>query len=235
MLLGGAAAAITVPVATGALLTRERSGASAPAASADAAPPAPAAAPFEDVAADHPGASAMLWAHETGVQPASTETAYRPDAEVSRGDLALALHRLAGAPEVSFDAASAVLVDLGADGDRAAAQLWLHGRGVLWGDAELRVRPEDPATRADAAALLTALLRPALAGFGAVWEIPSEVALPEGTEPGSVLRDVAWLAAAGIGPAAEDVASWSGDPAVTRAELAQWLHRADGAAVDASS
>ncbi|NMA75787.1 MAG: hypothetical protein GX960_00755 [Actinomycetales bacterium] len=205
LLLAGAAAAVGVPLTVVALRGGE--------------------APFTDVAADGPGAEAMRWADETGVQPALSPTEYGADRAVTRGDVAVALHRLAGAPEVDLETAPALFTDLGDDPAERAALLWLHGRGALWGDAELKVRPADPATRDCAAMMLTALLRPALAGVGATWDATAEA--------GSDLPEVAWLAAAGMVPDSLSTTDWAGAAGMTRADLAASLHRADVVIADA--
>lgn len=237
VLVVGALAAAAVPVTAGALLRREpapapsAAPAATPSAQAAAEPSAAPAGPFEDVAAEHPHAAAILWADENGVQPALTATRYAPQDAVTRGDVALALHRFAGTPPVpavtgdaggASGAAPALLTDLGEDPARATALLWMHGRGALWGDAELRIRPEEPATRDDAAKMLAALLRPALQGSGITWEAPAPAC-----EPGSALPDVAWLLAAGMAPPTTVLTDWAGDADISRAELAGALHLAD--------
>ena len=148
---------------------------------------------FTDVGADDPGAAAMAWAHATGVQPALSPPAYSPHTTVTRGQAALALHRLAGAPPVDLEAVPVLLTDLGEDPGRAAALLWLHGRGALWGDAELRVHPDREVTRAEVATMLIALLRPALAAVGATWDVPAATASDPG---GDQVLDRADLAVA---------------------------------------
>src|SRR5699024_12028459 len=183
------------------------------------------AAPFADVPADHPDAEAIRWAHETGVQSAPSAAGYLPQAAVTRGDVAVALHRLAGAPPVDLQGLPVLFTDLGEDPARVAAVLWLHGRGALWGDAELRVHPDDPATRDCTATMLTALLRPALAGVGVTWDASADASLPPAEGPTSALADTAWLVAAGV--AHEAPADRDGDETVTRADLAVSLHRAD--------
>ncbi|MGP5006942.1 hypothetical protein ACTXJK_08610 [Brachybacterium tyrofermentans] len=235
LLAGAAAAAVTGAVGAGALLTR--SGAPAPLAAAQGGA-ASALSPFSDVEDGAEGVDAMVWADENGVQPALDGNSYSPGAAVMRGDLALALHRFAGSPAVPLDATPALIVDLGEAPDRAAALLWLHGRGALWGDASLQVHPDDPATQDCAAGLLTALLRPALAAVGATWD-PStgepSTGEPSGTDaasaeevgPWSALGDASWLEAAGILAGAITSSDWAGDERVTRGELAVTLHRAD--------
>lgn len=67
--------------------------------------------------------------------------------------------------------------------------------------------------------MLAALLRPALAGLGAVWTSEDE-------DDGALPLDAAWLTRAGMLPRPEG--DWDGDSGVTRAELATVLQRADG-------
>ena len=218
LLAGAAAAAVVGAVSAGAALPRMLG---------------PATSPFSDVADGDAGLEAMLWADDTGVLPAAGG-AFSPEAVVTRGEVAAALHRFAGTPAVPLEDVPVLIVDLGEDPEQASALLWLHGRGALWGDAELKVHPDDPATREGASGMLAALLRPALAGIGAVW--PSGGAdgsggaegrdLPAGLSP-----DAAWLTSAGMAP--DGSTHWQGEQAVTRAELAAVLHRADGVIANA--
>ena len=225
VLLAGAATAVTGAVGAGIVLTR--GGAVPSSASSAGGAAVGVSAPFPDVAAEDPAATAIRWAHDSGVQPALSARSYAPDQDVDRGAVAVALHRLAGAPAVNPAVLPHPFTDLGDDPDRVTAMLWLHGRGALWGDAEMRVRPEEPATRDCTAMLLAALLRPALAGRGVTWDPATDTALPQPVEPGSALPDLAWLGAAGMVP--EDVLpdDADGEATVTRADLALSLHRVD--------
>ena len=213
LLAGAAAAAVVGAVSAGAVLPRMLG---------------PATSPFSDVADGDAGLEAMLWADDTGVLPAAGG-AFSPEAVVTRGEVAAALHRFAGTPAVPLEDVPVLIVDLGEDPEQASALLWLHGRGALWGDAELKVHPDDPATREGASGMLAALLRPALAGIGAVW--PSGGADGSGGAegrdlPAELSPDAAWLTSAGMAP--DGSTHWQGEQAVTRAELAAVLHRADG-------
>ena len=203
LLAGAAAAAVAGVAAAGVLATRALG---------------PAVSPFSDVADGDAALEAMTWADENGVLP-GTDGAFSPEAAVTRGELAVALHRFAGTPAVPLEDVPVLIVDLGEDPEQASALLWLHGRGALWGDAELKVHPGDPATRTGAAEMLAALLRPALAGVGAVWTSEDE-------DDGALPLDAAWLTRAGMVPRPEG--AWDGETAVTRAELATVLQRADG-------
>ena len=218
LLAGAAAAAVVGAVSAGAVLPRMLG---------------PATSPFSDVADGDAGLEAMLWADDTGVLPAAGG-AFSPEAVVTRGEVAAALHRFAGTPAVPLEEVPVLIVDLGEDPEQASALLWLHGRGALWGDAELKVHPDDPATREGASGMLAALLRPALAGIGAVW--PSGGADGSGGAegrdlPAELSPDAAWLTSAGMAP--DGSTHWQGEQAVTRAELAAVLHRADGVIANA--
>lgn len=213
LLAGAAAAAVVGAVSAGVVLPRMLG---------------PATSPFSDVADGDAGLEAMVWAEETGVLPAAGG-AFSPEAVVTRGEVAAALHRFAGTPAVPLEDVPVLIVDLGEDPEQASALLWLHGRGALWGDAELKVHPDDPATREGASGMLAALLRPALAGIGAVWPAGGADG-PGGAEgkdrSAGLSQDAAWLTSAGMAP--DGSTHWQGEQAVTRAELAAVLHRADG-------
>ena len=218
LLAGAAAAAVVGAVSAGIVLPRVLG---------------PASNPFSDVADGDAGLEAMLWADDTGVLPAAGG-AFSPEAVVTRGEVAAALHRFAGTPAVPLEDVPVLIVDLGEDPAQASALLWLHGRGALWGDADLKVHPDDPATREGASGMLAALLRPALAGIGAAW--PSGGADGSGGAEGKDLpaglsQDAAWLTSAGMAP--DGSTHWQGEQSVTRAELAAVLHRADGVIADA--
>ncbi|MCT2176434.1 S-layer homology domain-containing protein [Brachybacterium muris] len=139
--------------------------------------------------AANPAQDALSWAHDSGVLPALPDGSFAPDAVVTRGDLALALHRFAGAPTPNLAGVPTPVADAPEDPERAAAVLWLHGRGALWGDAELRVRPDEPATQETGRGIVSALLAPALTGAGIDATTVLEAALTtgEGTTKGGTV------------------------------------------------
>lgn len=229
-----AGAVVAGATATGTLLTRATTDSTAVAAAdgstegSGAGAAAATDSPFPDVTADHPGLEAMRWADETGVQTARDDGSYGPDHPCTRGDLATTLHRFAGAPQLAVDAVPTLLSDLGDDPEQARALLWLYGRGALWADASLHVRPDEETDHDEAAAILTALLRPALAGVGATWEAAEA---PEGSgssSPQAPGADVLWLAAAGLVRDTALTGAGDGGQVLTRRQLATALHRADG-------
>lgn len=231
LLFGSAAAAVAVPIAGLALVTRSSATDDPAAARAggiiSSGQVRPALASFTDVPADHPAVEAIAWAHGTGVQPGLEDGTYAPNSEVTRGELAAALHRLAGAPVIDVDATPTLLTDVPSDPDHAAAVLWLHGRGVIWGDAELRVHPDAPATCAEGAVILTDLLAPALAG-AVVDAAPALQAVLSvlgsshtvGSGDSSATRGVAGLDG-------EALSAVDPDAPLTRAHLALALHQVE--------
>lgn len=189
---------------------------------ADAADPS---ALFADVAAHDPDLDAITWAHKHGVQPAMANGSYAPDAEMTRADLARALHAFAGSPQISVDPVPELFADLPADPVTASALLWLHGRGAAWGDDNMQVRPNDPATRDDAASMVTALLRPGLRGLGVEVGTPTQVPFEDLVPEDS--RDVLWLLGAGLLAFAQHT-RWDGEQPLRRREVAALLHSAQG-------
>lgn len=179
LLAGAGAAALALPVA-GAALVLGRAGRGANGLDTDAALSPSAANPAQD---------ALSWAHDSDVLPALPDGSFAPDAVVTRADLALALHRFAGAPTPNLAGVPTPVADVPEDPERAAAVLWLHGRGALWGDAELRVRPDEPATQEAGRGIVTALLEPALTGAGIDATTVLEAALTtgEGTTKGGTV------------------------------------------------
>lgn len=167
LLLTGSAAAVAVPALALAWLKLDPTGASARSVLGSSRS---ASSGFSDVDADDPALEAMAWADETGVLPALDDGSFAPDRTLPRADLLTALHRFAGSPEVDVDAAPQVFADLeDSDASRAAA-LWLHGRAVLWGDTDLRIRTADIATGTETATMIADLVRPVLVSLGAEWQ-----------------------------------------------------------------
>lgn len=167
LLLGTAAAAVAAPVTGLALWGRGLTAPPAAVPTPTAAPPTftvPEVPQLTGALSQHPAAGALAWADAHGVLPLPSGAS--PDQHLMRGDLVLALHRFAGTPAVPTESLPVLLADVPQDPERAAATLWLHGQGVLWGDAELRIHPDAPATHTATVQLLGSLLGPALVGAG---------------------------------------------------------------------
>ena len=109
--------------------------------------------PFADVAADSPYYEAILWAAEQGITKGISETAFAPDATVTRAQAAAFLWRYAGesAPTIANP-----FRDVG--GVLAEAVLWAAETGVTRGRTADTFAPGEGCTRAQ---LVTFLYRSA--------------------------------------------------------------------------
>lgn len=75
---------------------------------------------------------------------------FQPNQPVSRGDLILALYRMAGEPE----AFSTLFTDIPLQNPYAAASIWARATGIAIGEPDGSFRPYDAVTREECAALL---------------------------------------------------------------------------------
>ncbi len=112
--------------------------------------------PFTDLHADW-YCDAVAWAYENGIVNGTSSTAFRPDAPVTREQLATILYRYAEAAPAKQDKLSAF-----PDSDRVShyaeeAMNWAVNEGVINGsleDGALYLRPNGNATRAEIAQML---------------------------------------------------------------------------------
>ena len=109
-----------------------------------AAPPHP----FTDVVAPWQQA-AVAWLHSAGITTGTSPTTFEPALVMTRGQMAVMLHRLAGAPA----APPHPFTDVVAPWQRAAVA-WLHSAGVTTGTSATTFSPELPVTRAQFATFL---------------------------------------------------------------------------------
>ena len=121
--------------------------------------PAPeSAAPFTDVAAESYCADAAAWASASGIAAGYGDGAFRPNAPVTREELAALLYRYAGWKQADVTARG----DLSIFADEASvgawsrdAMAWACGTGFLTGTARNTLEPKSGATRARTAVILT--------------------------------------------------------------------------------
>ncbi len=106
---------------------------------------------FEDVRADAHYATAVRWLTGQAITGGVTATRYDPGASVTRAQMALFLHRLAGSPDVT---APAGFDDVSADAPYAMAVRWLQEQEITGGISATRYGPLEPVTRGQMAALL---------------------------------------------------------------------------------
>jgi len=118
------------------------------------------AAEFSDVAADRYCAAAVAWAAEQGIVEGYDDGTFRPDAPMSRQQMAAVLARYAKSKglDTSKQASLDGFSDGGAVGAWARpAMEWAVAEGVFQGGTDGALRPEGTLTRAHSAALLVRL------------------------------------------------------------------------------
>lgn len=108
---------------------------------------------YPDVPANHGLFRMVHWAKERGLMAGHADGTFRPDAALSRGDVAIALYRSAGSPVFELPPASQFR-DVKAGAPAYAAVHWLRSKSLDRAFAENKYRPARPMTRADLAGLL---------------------------------------------------------------------------------
>ena len=103
---------------------------------------------FSDVTAAYQQ-SAVAWLARRSRPPASGPTRFFPDEELSRGEFAVMLHRVAGQPSAGPHPFSDVTAPLE---QRAVA--WLAAESITTGTGHTTFSPDEPITRAQLAAFL---------------------------------------------------------------------------------
>ncbi len=109
---------------------------------------AAAEAPFTDVPSDAWYAEGVNWCRENGIISGTSDTAFSPDAAMTRAMLAVVLHRIAGSPE----AAAPSFTDVPAW--CAGAVGWAAEQGLMSGYGNGLFGAGDPVTREQLAAIL---------------------------------------------------------------------------------
>ncbi len=106
---------------------------------------------FNDVPEDAFYAQAVAWMVEQGITTGRTRDRFDPSSDVSRAQSIVFLHRLAGEPQgearIEFD-------DVGSDAWYRNALAWALEHNIAWWAEQSTFDAEEPATRAEIAALL---------------------------------------------------------------------------------
>ena len=181
--------------------------------------PATPKLPFTDVSEDDWFYADAVYLYEKGVMRGTDDETFAPGRSVTRGQLAAALYRMAGAPAVT---ANAAFPDVPADYWCAAAITWAAGNGIVTGYQDGGFRPADAVQRQELAAMLFRF---------AVYQGMSAVTLEENLAPFADRADVAAYAvpamnwAVGRGILQGKDGSLLPQAPVDRAQLAAMLHR----------
>ena len=121
---------------------------------ANGKPVAEAQPQFSDITAGHWAYDAIAWGSENGVIMGYQDGSFRPTAPVTRAQFVTMLHRSVGTPEA--ETALDGFTDAAEVGEFSRAALeWAVENGIVSGYADGALRPNDPCTRAAAAAILT--------------------------------------------------------------------------------
>ena len=181
--------------------------------------PAAPKLPFTDVSEDDWFYADAAYLYEKGVMRGTDDETFDPGRSVTRGQLAAALYRMAGAPAVT---AKAAFTDVPADYWCAAAITWAAENGIVTGYGDGGFRPADAVQRQELAAMLFRF---------AVYQGMSAVTLRENLAPFADKADVAAYAvpamnwAVGQGILQGKDGSLLPQAPVDRAQLAAILHR----------
>lgn len=181
--------------------------------------PAAPKLPFTDVSEDDWFYADAAYLYEKGVMRGTDDETFDPGRSVTRGQLAAALYRMAGAPAVT---AKVAFTDVPADYWCAAAITWAAENGIVTGYQDGGFRPADAVQRQELAAMLFRF---------AVYQGMSAVTLRENLTPFADRADVAAYAvpamnwAVGQGILQGKDGSLLPQAPVDRAQLAAILHR----------
>ena len=126
-------------------------------------PAAAKEAAFTDVVKGSYYADAVAWASEVGVVKGISETEFAPDALITREQFAAILYRYAQLKGEGFVGAWAFLLDY-ADADKVAEyayepMCWCTMKGIINGVGDNMLDPQGNATRAQAAAMISRLVK----------------------------------------------------------------------------
>ena len=123
-----------------------------PAAAAGA--PAASVPAYSDVAADAWYAEAVEAVSLAGYMTGTSETAFSPNAAVTRATVVTVLWRLEGAPAFSVEAP---FPDVAAGAWYETAAAWAKGKGIAAGNDKGRFNPDSAVTRQELAVVLDRL------------------------------------------------------------------------------
>ena len=106
---------------------------------------------FSDVSPDAWYADAVSWCRENGIMSGTSETAFSPNASMTRAMLATVLHRAAGEPEAGR---TTPFSDVSPDTWYTEAVAWAADQGLVTGYGNGRFGTDDPITREQLATIL---------------------------------------------------------------------------------
>ena len=109
---------------------------------------------FADVAADAWYADAAVYCRDNGLMDGTSDTAFSPDANMTRAMLVTVLYRLAGSPSLENANLGYPFSDVPGDSWYADGVYWARLEGIVSGYGDNQFGPDDPMTREQLAAIL---------------------------------------------------------------------------------
>ena len=186
--------------------------------------PAHGAAGFGDVEENRFYTKPIQWMVDTGITTGTAPGCFSPDRQVTRAEIAAFLHRYAGQPEAGAEP----FLDVKSGDWYRDAVAWMAASGITTGTSATTFSPELAVTRAQLAAFLHR--------FAGSPNEPANYAVAPPLEdvpfediPGDAYfaRSVEWMVDEGITTGTSPT-TFSPYRAVTRGELAAFLHRFAG-------
>ena len=108
--------------------------------------------PFADVSPNAWYFEAVSFVYDRGLMEGTSNYAFSPDADLSRGMLAAILYRMAGSPEVS---GYSTFGDVPTTAYYARAIAWAQDHGIVTGVSAESYKPDSPVTREQLVAILS--------------------------------------------------------------------------------
>lgn len=188
--------------------------------SADLAP-----ASFEDVADSHELYEPIEVVTRIGFMDGFTETTFNPSRAVSRGDFLDVCYRAKGSPEFTPPSKSPFTDVLPTHGHYKAI-CWAHENGIMRGNADGTLKPNEALTRATAAVMLYRITPKSEYEFNP----PSTQAFEDVPKSHSFNREIEFMRATGISQGWEHRASltvrdYRPTKTMTRASAAAYIYR----------
>ena len=180
-------------------------------------PPGPAYCGFVDVPSTNEYSGYVCWMKSTGVTTGTTPTTFAPDANVTRGQMAAFMYRLAGSPKFTAPSTPS-FTDVPASYEFFKQIEWLKQTGITTGTSPTTFAPSANVTRGQMAAFMYRL-----AGSPAFTPPvrPSFTDVPASSE---FFKQIEWLKSTGITTGTTPT-TYAPSANVTRAQMAAFMFR----------
>ena len=207
------------PRSLGAMVLRwsDKSGFFAGTISVTVLPPGPAYCGFVDVPSSNEYSGYVCWMKSTGVTTGTSPTTFAPDANVTRGQMAAFMYRLAGSPKFTAPTTPS-FTDVPASYEFFKQIEWLKQTGITTGTSPTTFSPLTNVTRGQMAAFMYRL-----AGSPAFTAPvrPSFTDVPASSE---FYKQIEWLKSTGITTGTTPT-TYAPSANVTRAQMAAFMFR----------